>query len=72
MRSLARISLEFIIDNIEKYENEFLSNELPWHLYKIIRNRVYQDFDILYPLTMSQVSTTTPLLDRKNVLHKGI
>ena len=72
MRSLARISLEFIIDNNDLYENEFLSKELPGHLCEIIRNRVYQDFDKLYPLTMSTVSTTTPLLDRKNVLHKGI
>ena len=60
------------IDNIDKYENGFLPNELPSHLYEIIRSRVYQDFDALYPLIVSPISTTNPMLDRKNVLHKGI
>ena len=71
-RSLTRLSLEYIIENIEKFENELLSNELPSHLYKIIRNRLNQDLDTLYPLVASPLSTTNPLLDRKNVLHKGI
>ena len=72
VKSLTRISLEYIIDNIDRYENGFLSNELPSNLYEIIRARVYQDFDDLYPLIASPISTTNPMLDRKNILHKGI
>ena len=72
VKSLNRISLEYIVNNFDRYENGCLSNELPSHLIGIIRTRAYQDFDALYPLIVSPISTTIPMLDRKNLLHKGI
>ena len=72
VKSLTRLSLEFIIENLNKYDNDSLRQDLPLHLCETIRKRCYQDFDVLYPLTASSISTTSPLLDRKNALHKGI
>ena len=72
VKSLTRLALEVIIVNLNEFDNDSLREEVPTQLYETIHKRVYRDFDMLYPLTASSVSTTSPLLDRKNVLHKGI
>ena len=72
VRTLGRISLEFIIKNMPKHFTRPQLSELPFHLYDGICQRVDEDFDELYPYTTSSTSTTNPLLNRPHVLHRGI
>ena len=71
VKTLGRISLEFIIKNIPNYFTMTQLSELPFHLYDVICQRVDENVDQIYPYTTSPLSTTNPFLNRTK-LHRGI
>ena len=72
VKTLLRTTLEFIIENTPQYFTKSELRDLPSNLCDMLYKRLYDNNEDLYICNTPPPPTTDPLLNRAQVLHKGI